>query len=443
MSVVIKLKKIKKVVLGGSMLRLKSTSFWLGLALVSTHQVTEAAGFALSEQSGSGLGNAFAGAAAVAEDASTIFFNPAGMTYLEGRQIVGAVNLINVRGNFDNQGSQAARNPSLNGEGGNLGSFAAIPNLYYKQDINDQLKIGLGIGSPFGLKTEYNNNWIGRFQAIKSELKTVNINPSLAWKLNDQWSLGFGVSAMWAQAELTSAVNLGAAESSIKTKGDDWGFGYNLGAIYQVTPDTRLGLAFRSKVDQHLKGEARSPFTLANASPSSTLNTDITADLSLPETLSLSSFSRLDDRWELLTDITWTRWSRFKALSIMRDNGSNTAIGTTQEHWNNTLRYSVGLNYHYSSTVKLRTGIAYDEEAIDTPFRTARIPGNDRIWLSLGASWQYRPATKLDVGYAHLFIKEASIYDDQRAATPSSKGLISGKYQGDVDILSVQLSHQF
>lgn len=424
------------------MLRLKSTSFWLGLALVSTHQVTEAAGFALSEQSGSGLGNAFAGAAAVAEDASTIFFNPAGMTYLEGRQIVGAVNLINVRGNFDNQGSQAARNPSLNGEGGNLGSFAAIPNLYYKQDINDQLKIGLGIGSPFGLKTEYDNNWIGRFQAIKSELKTVNINPSLAWKLNDQWSLGFGVSAMWAQAELTSAVNLGAAESSIKTKGDDWGFGYNLGAIYQVTPDTRLGLAFRSKVDQHLKGEARSPFTLANASPSSTLNTDITADLSLPETLSLSSFSRLDDRWELLTDITWTRWSRFKALSIMRDNGSNTAIGTTQEHWNNTLRYSVGLNYHYSDTLKLKAGIAYDQEAIDKQHRTPRIPGNDRIWLSLGASWQYSHETKLDVGYAHLFIQEASIYDDQRALTPS-RGLVAGQYTGCADILSLQLNHQF
>lgn len=425
------------------MSRLPSTSLWLVLVLMSMHSASEAAGFALSEQSGSGLGNAFAGAAAVAEDASTIFFNPAGMTYLEGRQIVGALNLINVRGDFDNAGSINPSGRQLGGEGGNLGSFAAIPNLYYKQDINDQLKIGIGIGSPFGLKTEYDKNWIGRFQAIKSELKTVNINPSLAWKLNEQWSVGLGVSAMWAQAELTSAVNppsLALSESSIKSKGEDWGFGYNLGAIYQVTPDTRLGLAYRSKVDQHLKGQARSPFTLANADPSRTLNTDITANLTLPETLSLSSFSRLDPRWELLADITWTRWSRFQALSIMRDNGSNTAIGTTQEHWNNTLRYSVGLNYRYSDTVKLRTGIAYDEEAIDKQYRTSRIPGNDRIWLSFGASWQYSQETKLDIGYAHLFIQEASIYDDQRAL---NRGLVAGTYNGSADILSLQFNHQF
>ena len=424
------------------MYRFKSSSLWLGCMLVSVHSVTHAAGFALSEQSGSGLGNAFAGAAAVAEDASTIYFNPAGMTYLEGRQFVGAVHLIKTSGDFDNNGSFTPRIPN-DRTGGDLGGLAAIPNLYYKQDINDQFKIGIGIGTPFGLKTEYDKDWLGRFQAIKSELKTVNINPSIAWKMNEQWSFGAGISAMWAQAELTNAVNLGTTESFIKNKGDDWGFGYNLGAIYQVTPDTRLGLAYRSKIEQHLKGDARSPFTGLNGFASNTLNTDITADLTLPESVSLSSFSHLDDRWDLLTDITWTRWSQFKALTIMRDNGSNTALGSTAEHWNNTLRFSAGLNYRYTDTLKLRTGVAYDREAIDNNHRTARIPGNDRIWLSLGASWQYRPQTKLDVGYAHLFIKEARIYDDQQTPAATNKGLIAGTYDGSADILSVQLTHQF
>lgn len=419
------------------MLRFKPSYLLVGLALSGYHLNSTAAGFALFEQGASGLGNAYAGASAVAEDASTIFFNPAGMTYLEGRQIVGALHLIKTNGDFDNKDSTPT-----GPEGGNLGSLAAIPNLFYKQDINEQLKFGLGISTPFGLKTEYDKNWLGRFQAIKSELKTVNINPSLAWKLNDQWSFGFGVSAMWAQAELTSAVNLGATESSINNKGKDWGFGYNLGAIYQVTPDTRLGLSFRSKVEQHLKGDARSPFTGLNAIPGRTLNTDITADLTLPETLSFSSFSHLNDRWDLLADVTWTRWSQFKSLSIMRDNGSNTAVGTTQEHWNNTLRYSVGVNYRYTDTIKLRTGVAYDEEAIDNNHRTPRIPGNDRIWLSFGASWQYSPQTKFDVGYAHLFIKEARIHDDQTSLVPS-RGLVSGKYDGSADILSMQFTHQF
>jgi long-chain fatty acid transport protein len=431
------------------MLRFKPSYLWLGL-IFSTYQLTShAAGFALSEQNASGLGNAYAGAAAAAEDASTVFFNPAGMTYLEGSQIVGALHLIRTTGDFDNRGSIPGTGRPLGGEGGDIGSLAAIPNIYYKQDINEQFKFGIGVGTPFGLKTEYDKNWIGRFQGLKSELKTININPSLAWKLNDQWSFGFGVSAMWAEAELTSAVNLVGSESSVVNKGKDWGFGYNLGAIYQITPDTRLGLAFRSKVDQHLKGDARSPFTGLNAIPGRTLNTDITADVTLPETLSFSSFSHLDDRWDLLADVTWTRWSQFKTLSIMRDNGSNTAVGITEEHWNNTLRYSVGLNYRYTDSLKLRTGIAYDQEAIDNNRRTVRIPGNDRLWLSFGASWQYSPQTRLDVGYAHLFIKEARIYDDQRIVFDSlgnplpGRGLIAGKYDGSADILSLQFTHQF
>lgn len=430
-------------------MRYSSTRLLISLLFSSYQLQSYAAGFALFEQGASGLGNAYAGASAVAEDASTIFFNPAGMTYLEGRQIVGALHLIKTNGDFDDRNSLAAGSRPLGSEGGEIGSLAAIPNFYYKQDLSDQLKVGIGVGTPFGLKTEYDKNWLGRFQAIKSELKTVNINPSLAWKLNDQWSFGFGVSAMWAQAELTSAVNLGAAESSINNKGKDWGFGYNLGAIYQITPDTRLGLAFRSKVEQHLKGDARSPFTGLNGIPGRTLNTDITADLTLPETLSFSSFSRLDDRWDLLADVTWTRWSQFKSLSIARDNGSNSIIGTTQEHWNNTLRYSIGANYRYTDRLKLRTGVAYDEEAIDNNHRTPRIPGNDRIWLSFGASWQYSPQTTFDVGYAHLFIKDARIHDDQRIVFDSlgnplpSRGVVDGKYDGSADILSMQFTHQF
>lgn len=411
-----------------------------GCVLASYQLVGQAAGYALFEQNASGLGNAYAGAAAVAEDASTIYFNPAGMTYIEGRQLVGALHTIKTSGDFNDRGSVAAAGRPLGGEGGDFGSYAFIPNFYYKQDLTEQLKFGVGVGTPFGLKTEYDRNWIGRFQGVKSELKTININPSLAWKVNEQWSLGFGISAMWAEAELTSLANA-PATPKVKNKGDDWGFGYNLGVIYQATPDTRFGVAYRSKVEQHLKGDVRSSFTFFDGDPSRTLNTDISADLTLPETFSVSAFSKLNDRWELLTDVTWTRWSQFKELKIMRENGSGTVVGSPViEHWNNVLRYSLGLNYLYSDTIKLRTGVAYDDEAIDNEHRTARIPGNDRFWLSFGASWRYSPETKLDIGYAHLFIKDASIYDDQRA---EGRGLVAGKYSGNANILSVQLTHQF
>lgn len=413
----------------------------LSAALLATPIMSNAAGFALIEQSGSGMGNAYAGAAAVAEDASTIFFNPAGMTYIEGTQVVGALHLIRPRGEFNNQGSIAGLGRPLGDEGGDIGDLAFVPNFYYKRDISEAVKFGLGVGAPFGLKTEYDKDWLGRFQGIKSDLKTVNINPALAFKVNDQLSLGFGINAMWIQADLTSAVNLvpvGGTESTLKVKGDGWGFGYNLGAIYQVTSDTRIGLAFRSKVDQNLKGESDSPFTGLDAIANRRLNGDISAETTLPETLSLSSFTHLNDQWDLLGDVTWTRWSRFRELRILRDNG--TTLTVTPENWNNTMRYSIALNYKYSDTLKLRAGLAYDEEAIDDEFRTVRIPGNDRKWLSFGAGWQAAPNTKLEIGYSHLFISDPDINDDQRTL---ARGRVTGDYDASVDMVSLQVTHNF
>ncbi len=418
----------------------------LACVIFTTPVIAQAAGFALIEQSASGMGNAYAGAAAVAEDASTIYFNPAGMTYIQGTQAVGALHLIKPSAEFNDQGSVRALPRPLGGDGGDAGDLAFVPNFYYKRDLTDSLKFGLGLNAPFGLKTEYDKDWLGRFQGIKSEVKTININPAIAFKVNDQLSLGFGVSAMWIEAELTSAVNLGAAESTSKVKGDDWGFGFNLGAIYQATADTRFGIAYRSKVEQHLKGDSKSPFTGLNSLPTRTLNTDVTADVTLPENFSVSAFSRLNDTWDLMGDITWTRWSQFDELRIVRDNGTNSTLAVTPENWENTMRYSIGVSYHYSDAIKLRAGLAYDEEAIKDKFRTVRIPGNDRKWLSLGASYQMTPASKFDVGYAHLFISDAKIHDDQRAPVPPSptgKGLVSGDYDGSVDILSLQYTHNF
>jgi long-chain fatty acid transport protein len=420
----------------------------LSAALLATPIFSNAAGFALIEQSGSGMGNAYAGAAAIAEDASTIYFNPAGMTYIEGTQVVGALHIIKPSGEFNDEGSLPGAtiplgNRPRGGGGGNIGGYNFVPNFYYKRDITDAVKFGLGVGAPFGLKTEYDRDWVGRFQGVKSDLKTVNINPALAFKVNDQLSLGFGINAMWIQAELTSGVNLGNQESNLKVKGDDWGFGYNLGAIYQVTPDTRFGLAFRSKVDQQLTGDSKSPFTGLDADPNRRLNGDVTAETTLPETLSLSSFTQLNDQWDLLGDVTWTRWSRFRELRVLRENGSTLTV--TPQNWDNTMRYSIALNFKYSDTLKLRVGVAYDEEAIKDEFRTVRIPGNDRKWLAFGVNWKATPSTSLDIGYAHLFISNPDIDDNQTTTTAGvpGRGRVTGDYDASVDMLSMQVTHNF
>lgn len=417
---------------------------FFSFVVFTTPLISQAAGFALIEQNASGMGNAYAGGSAIAEDASTIYFNPAGMTYIRGTQAVGALHLIKPNAEFNNKGSVAGDFPGpaparpLGSEGPNAGDLAFDPNFYFKMDLTDSVKLGIGVNVPFGLKTEYDDKWIGRFQADKSEVKTININPSIAFKVNDQLALGFGVSAMRAEATLSRAINVGLAESNVEIKGNDWGFGFNLGAIFQATADTRIGVAYRSKVEQHLDGRSKSPFTTLNAIPTRTLNTGVKADVTFPENFSISAFSHVNDTWDLMGDVTWTRWSQLEELRIVRDNGSTLAV--TPENWNNTLRYSVGVNYLYSDAVKLRAGLAYDEEAISDRFRTARIPGNDRKWLSLGAGWQVTPASKLDIGYSHLFISDAKI-DDNQVAT--GNGRLRGDFEGSVDILSLQYTHNF
>ncbi|MFV1922145.1 MAG: OmpP1/FadL family transporter [Methylotenera sp.] len=417
-------KKIINILLGSSIL---------------TVSYSHAAGFALIEQNASGMGNAYAGAAAVAEDASTIFFNPAGMTYIEGTQAVGAIHLIKPNAEFNDNGSVAGAGKPLGDEGPNAGDLAFVPNFYFMTEISPSVKVGVGVNVPFGLKTEYDDEWLGRFQANKSEIRTININPSIAFKVNDQLSLGFGVSAMRAEATLTRSVNFGVAgEGGVKVEGDDWGFGFNLGAIYQVTSDTRIGVAYRSKIKQKLEGDVKfaRPALIPNAGAAA--DGDVTAAIDLPESFSLSAFSSLNDKWDLMGDVTWTRWSQFKELKIVRDNG--VPLQVTPENWENTMRYSVGVNYHFSDTLKLRAGLAYDEEAIKNDYRTARIPGNDRKWVSLGASYKVTPVSTFDIGYSHLFLSDAKI-DDSQIST--GNGRIKGDYDGSVDILSLQYTHNF
>lgn len=401
---------------------------------------THAAGFGLSEQNASGLGNAYAGAAAVAENASTIFFNPAGMVYLKGQQLSSVVHAINPSSHFRNTNSAQFGATALGTEGSDIGDLALIPNLYYSKEITPSLFMGVGIGAPFGLKTEYDSQWMGRFQALKSELKTINFNPAIAYQINDKLALGGGISAMWSQAEITKALNTGTGDT-IKVKGDDWGFGFNVGAIYQVTTDMRIGIAYRSQVRQNLSGESSSGFKGFDSDPNRILNTHISADLTLPASFSISTLNHLNSKWDVMADITCTGWSKFQELKIVRDNGST--LTSSPERWEDTMRYSIGATYQYSEKLKLRTGVAFDEEAISDQFRNARIPGNDRTWLAFGVNFQVFELDNFDIGYAHIFVKNATINDNQNTVSKGFSGNLIGQYQGHVDILSAQYTHQF
>ena len=393
-----------------------------GLALAGCASFVHAAGFALIEQNASGLGNAYAGAAAVAEDASTIYFNPAGMTLLPDRQWVIAGHLIKPKAEFS--GTVSAPFPVTGGEGGDAGGWALVPNAYFAFRLTPDVHLGVGLNSPFGLKTDYDSDWIGRYQAIKSEVKTININPSIAYKVSDSLSVGAGLNIQWIEATLTNRIPA-LGQPLVTIKGDDYGWGYNLGVLWQATPATRIGLSYRSEVDYTLDGTA-------STSDPVVFNGPVTADITLPDSASLSLFHKLSPQWDLLADVTWTGWSDFDDLPI-----KGTVNKTTPENWENILRYSLGATWHMSDKLSLRGGVAYDEAPVSDIDRTPRIPDGARTWVALGGQYRLSKQGVLDFGYAHLFVNDPGLQSTDNGTT------LNGEFDSQVDILSAQYTHSF
>ncbi|RFC35879.1 MAG: long-chain fatty acid transport protein [Candidatus Nitrotoga sp. SPKER] len=424
----------------------KTTLIWFtSLVLAGLSGSVAASGFALIEQNTSGLGNAYAGGAAVAEDASTIFFNPAGMSRLSGKQIVFAAHAIQPSAKFIDSASvpasPAAIHPTLS-MAGDAGSWQFVPNGYFIMEINPQMRFGLGVSAPFGLKTEYPAGWVGRFQALTSSMKTVNVNPSLSYRVNENFSMGVGVNYQRITADLSNAVNLGAAEGMTTVSGKDSAWGYNLGGLYEINNSTRIGVAYRSSLKYQLNGTALVTNAAGAALP--TYPTGVTADLKTPDTLSISLFSKLDAHWDVMADVSRTGWNKFSELRIIKNTGA--LLGVTPQNWSNTWRTAVGGNYHFNERWTARGGVAHDQSPVSDAFRTARIPDNSRTWLSAGG--QYKPSKDVafDFGYAHLFVNNARISNNTGAAgTPSiaTVGNLVGVYNNRVNILSVQYTQSF
>lgn len=424
-------------------------------ALLAMAGNAAASGFGLLEQGASGMGNAYAGGAAVAEDATTIFFNPAGLSRLSGKQIVVAAHAIGPSAKFGNTASTAAALQAQGGNGGDAGDWALVPNGYFAMELTPQLKAGIGLNAPFGLQTNYDANWMGRFQAIKSRVETISLMPTISWQAGEAVSIGFGLNYQRITGELTSAVNYSAAafsaggagllaaiggpgvEGQNILKGSDNSLGYNLGVLFNLGPQTRAGLAYRSRVKHHLTGSVmftNRPALLAAALPDG----PVTLDITLPEAFSASVFHKLDDKWDVMADATMTGWSVFKQLKVDRSTGAN--LLTVPENWRDSWRVAVGANHHYNEQWTARMGVAWDQTPVSGAFRTARIPDESRFQISLGA--QYKPGrdSAIDFGYSHLFVNNASIADRQAAG---GKGDLVGTYKNSADILSVQYTLSF
>lgn len=431
------------------------------LALTSGY--ASASGFQLLEQNASGLGNAYAGSAANAENASVQFYNPAAMSVLgEGASVSVGFNAITPSYKFSNEGSTtttpvafgvgSTKTPGSNG--GDAGGTGWVPNAYMAYGVTKDISVGLGLGAPFGLKSEYSPDWVGSAQSIKFDVKTININPSISWKVNELVSLGAGVSYQKLDVEY---VRRAVAQSSnplvvpangypsnqfVTLKADDWAWGWNVGALFNLSPTTKLGVSYRSQVKHEVEGSLSSGYGPANGNAK--------VSVTLPDTFIVSVAQALSDRWEMLGDVSLTRWSSIKHLDVMSNSQAARANGGVAQvlhtEFKDAWRVALGANYKVNDAWKLKFGIAYDQTPVkgaDT--RLASLPDNDRTWFSIGAQWKPAKDQAVDVGFAYLLVPDAKINNNQNnASNPSAnRGDLVGTYKDSAYILGAQYSIKF
>jgi long-chain fatty acid transport protein len=448
--------------------------------LILPPHLASGSSFGLLEQSASRLGTAFAGTGAAADDATTLFYNPAGLTQLESAEVTVVASGIYIDSSFEDEGSQPALGQPLGDEGGNAGGWNAVPSVYLALPFSETLAAGVAFNVPFGLSLDYGRDWIGRFQALRSEIQTYNFNPSIAWAPNESFSIGIGLNHQRAQAELTNAVNYSAVvaqglqqlaaagqlppalvpslvaanaglEGTTILRGDDTAWGFNIGLLFVAPTGTRVGLSYRSALEYEIEGSVRfTPPTATNpigagiiaaasASGAPLANSRAAVDLELPDSAILSVQHPITAKFALLADAQWTGWSSIQELRVRRDTGE--VISVTPERWKDSWRFALGATYELSPSLTLRAGVARDSTPVPGSTRTARLPDADRTWVALGARWDMSDAIEVNVGYAHLFSDDVQL--QQNAGSTAANAFLIGEQASAVDIISVQAAYKF
>lgn len=417
-------------------------------------------GFQLREQSPSAQGNAYAGISAGGTDIGSMFFNVATLTRFEGNQAV--LGFSSIAPSARLEGGSASRATLLGGSpvsgtaGGDAGRQAVLPVAYALWSASPDLKLGLSLNSPFGLGSEYEANWIGRYHAIKSQITVVEVAPSLAWRVDSRWSLGAAVVARYVDAELTNAVDFGAVgaalripgfipgtqDGTVKVTGKQWKYGYKLGVLFEPGRNLRLGAAYHSRIDFALKGDVHYEGVPA-ALKAAFQDGGATPRANQPATASLGAAWEVAPGLCLQAEAARTFWSCFQDIRIEFASGQSTSV--TEEQWKDTWFTSLGTTWKPNETWTFRAGVAKDQAATSDAYRTPRIPDADRTWLSAGAGYAFSRAFALDLGYSYIFVKDSTL--NLKAGSPGNpdffRGNLSGTYRNHIQVLALQARYSF
>ncbi|OOF09226.1 aromatic hydrocarbon degradation protein [Salinivibrio sp. PR5] len=423
-------------------------------ALGSLSTSAYSAGFQLAETSATGLGRAFAGEAAMADNASAQFRNPALLSYLADTQVSAGGIYVNPNVDIDGENSQHGQTST-----NDVAHDAVIPNFYFAHQIDDRFTAGLALATNFGMETDLGNDFTGTQFGNEAAVTTFEINPNLAWKATEQLRVGAGLryvlgeGSIGAQANTTGSIKPIPAGSTLKyMEGDDRAWGWQLGVAYDINDNNRIGFNYRSEVELTLEGHAEGlSFDQVagkiTKQPKSTYNGSMA--LTLPATAEFSSLHQLTEQWAVHTSLNWTEWSSFDKLEadIPYLNG---AQEVKVENWEDNYRFAIGTTYQWDQKLTLRSGIAYDTSAVSDKNRTLTIPETDRTWLSVGAGYDVTSKLTLDAAFTYIFAKDAPVKEARDGINSESEqnaeanfGAFEGETTGNVWLLGVQASYRF
>ncbi|RIA55518.1 OmpP1/FadL family transporter [Dichotomicrobium thermohalophilum] len=419
-----------------------------------------AGAFAIREQSSYYQGMSFAGAAA-GDDLSAMFWNSAAAASAPGINVSAHAALVVPHREIEATGGALAA--ALEDDSGEIGDPTFVPATYANYQVSERLFLGVGLNSGYGFNTKPDNeDWAGSALAITSEVFSVNLNPNLAYQVTDELTVGVGAQVQYFDVRLRSGPatitdSSGAVIDTLpgrETEGDDWGVGATAGVIWNPMPGTRLGVGFRSAIEVELDGtcegaglstfKAQGGASAISSSPGTgslaacdAQSPDVTADLTLPELVTVGLSHQVSDRWRVLGTVEWSNWSRLGTVQIVNDE-SGEPVDALPLNYDDGWFFSGGVEYAYSPSTILRTGIGYEISPIYDETRDVLLPDNDRLWLSAGFSTKLSESTKLDFGYSHLFIEDGPVCE----AEPDC-GTLEAEGTGDIDIVTLGLTHNF
>lgn len=389
---------------------------------VCAASAAHAAGFMLTEQSAGALGRAYAGVGVDGTDLSGVYYNPATMTLHPGTAIQAGFVAVGLDLAFEGVDNQTGTNRIT--ENGQYNT-QAIPHGYISHQLNDSMWVGLAMTVPFGMGTEYDDNWDWGNRGISAEVLTFDFNPNVAWKVSDKLSIGAGMSIQYAAADLKmrhdlkkGAPQYGSFDSEIDADSIAWGF--NVGLMWSPLENLRFGLSYRSKVSHHADGDLtldnlNDPYNQVGSKwPYLSGSHDASASLSTPAWAMATAAWDVNDLLSLYATFRWTDWSSFDELTIDGGSIGGEALGDTiTNKWQDTYLVSVGADLRFTNWWTFRAGIGYETSVIDNPrYRTTIIPDADRWWFALGSSFKATDNMQIDVSAAWLHgTGERDIYD--------------------------------